>query len=415
MSIFNQTRDVNDAFFQPLAGLVAASAATRPCPELSDDKWVLLGLQRVLESVSSGRGFLQEHGPRFDGAPKTSNYFAALQTPRRLEVVQDVAAGLLSRGGFADRLSDVPELEKYECFALDGHWHQAAAHDARHNGAKVAVGHAYSLDLRGHQLRHLAAAEGVHEHDMSMLKRIKPTGLRQGVRKGRRVIIVYDKAGVDFDYWKRCRQECAVYFLSQPKEGMIFGWVASRNLDGQDPRNAGVIEDQEVMTRSGQLLRLIRYLEPGSGETFHFLTNEPDLPPGILVELYRRRWDVEKVFDQIKNKVEERKAWGTSLVAKAAQGQFVAITHNLLLLYERRLEEEHGVTNEAEDRRRAKRQAELDVNARASGRAVSSLLLKARKATQRSVKFIRWLRHALREKLSESTAVPRLRLLYATL
>ena len=31
----------------------------------------------------------------------------------------------------------------------------------------MAVGHFYSLDLRGHQLRHLAAGEGLHEHDMS--------------------------------------------------------------------------------------------------------------------------------------------------------------------------------------------------------------------------------------------------------
>lgn len=415
MTLSDQACDVNDAFFQPLTGLLAASSATRPCPELSDEKWIRLGLQRVLESVSSGRAFLQEHGPRFEGAPKPSNYFVALQTPRRLAVVQDVSAGLLSRGGFADRLSGLPELEKYECFALDGHWHQAAAHDARHQGAKVAVGHTYSLDLRGHQLRHLAAAEGLHEHDMRILKRIQPAGLRQGVPKGRRVIIVYDKAGIDFDYWKRCRQECAVYFLSRPKEGMIFGWLESRTIDRNDRRNAGVLEDQVVLTRSGQKLRLIRYLEPGSGETFDFLTNEPDLPPGVLVELYRRRWDVEKVFDEIKNKLHERKAWGTSLVAKAAQGQFVALAHNLLVLYERRLEREHGVTNEAEDRRRTSRQTELQANARVTGRAVSSLLLNARVATQRSVKFIRWLRHAIREKLTESTAVPRLRLLYAHL
>ena len=46
---------------------------------------------------------------------------------------------------------------------------------------------------------------------------------------------------------------------------------------------------------------------------------------------------------------------------------------------------------------------------------MSSLLLRARTTTQRSVKFIRWLRHAIREKLAESTAVPRLRLLYAQL
>jgi ABC-type Zn uptake system ZnuABC Zn-binding protein ZnuA len=139
-----------------------------------------------------------------------------------------------------------------------------------------------------------------------------------------------------------------------------------------------------------------------------------DLPAGVIVELYRRRWEVEKVFDEIKNKLNEKKAWATSLVAKAAQGQMVAITHNLMIIYEERLKQKHGVSNEAEDERRAERIKELKEKARKAGRDVSALLLSARRTTQRSVKFVRWLRHALRENLAEAHAVTRLTSLYAT-
>ncbi len=415
MTVFKNISNVSDAFFQPLSGLAAASPAARSCPELLDENWMRLGLQRVLESAPSGRGFLQEHGPRFEGTPKTSNYFASLQSERRLSVLQDVNLALLDSAKFEDRLAELPELRDYECFALDGHWHKAAAHDPRHDGVKMAVGHCYSLNLRGHQLRHLTAAEGLHEHDMSMLKRLRPGGLRHRVRKGLRVIIVYDKAGIDFKYWKRCRQECAVYFLSRPKEGMIFGCLESREIDRSDSRNAGVTQDLAIITREGLKLRLIYYVEPGTGQKFEFLTNEPDLPPGVLVELYRKRWEIEKVFDQIKNKLDERKAWGSGQVTRSAQGQFVALAHNLLLLYERRLEEEHGITNVAEDKRRARRQSALAEQAALMKRAIPTLLLTARSATQRSVKFIRWLRHAIRERLAEEAAVPRLRQLYAQL
>src|ERR1051325_8178880 len=68
-------------------------------------------------------------------------------------------------------------LNVYACFAADGHWHKAAVNDPRHDGSKMAVGHFYALNLRTHTLRHLAAGEGLHEHDMSALKRIKPKGL----------------------------------------------------------------------------------------------------------------------------------------------------------------------------------------------------------------------------------------------
>lgn len=415
MSADTHTRTVNEAFFQPLAGLVAASPHHRATLAFTDEQWVRLGLVRVLEAVPSGRALLQEHGPRLAALPSRSNYFYALAHERRRDLVRDVNLALLAKTPLPDRLAGIPELARYECFALDGHWHQAATHDPRHDGVKMAVGHFYSLDLRGHQLRHLAVGEGLHEHDMSVLKRLQPKGLRQGVPKGRRVLLVYDKAGIDFAYWKRCRHECAVYFLSRVKEGMVYDWVESRLVDRRDARNRGVREDRVVLTREGHKLRLIAYTEPERGQTYEFLTNEMDVPAGVLAELYRRRWDVEKVFDEIKNKLGEKQAWASSLVAKAAQGQLVALTHNLLLIYEDRLEREHGVSNEAEDRRRAQRLGILKQTARAAGREMSSLLLRARRATQRSVKFLRWLRHALRENLAEAHAVTRLAQLYASL
>ena len=54
------------------------------------------------------------------------------------------------------------------------------------------------------------------------------------------------------------------------------------------------------MTREGIALRIVTYLDPVGGETYEFLTHEPDLPPGVIVELYRHRWEGEKVFDEIK-------------------------------------------------------------------------------------------------------------------
>jgi len=408
---------VNQAFFEPVQGLTTTSRAFRPCPDFSDGDYLRLGVQRVLESSESGRAFLQEHGVRFENTPELGNYFAALRSDRRGEVIRDVNVALITaaHASLHDRLAEIPELAHYECFAGDGHWHKAAAHDPRHEGTKMAVGHFYSLDLRRHTLRHLAAGEGLHEHDMSALKRIKPKGLRQGVPKGKRVIIVYDKAGIDLAYWKRCRQECAVYFISRVKEKMVFDWLESVPVDQTDSGNYGVTEDRRVMSRDGHLLRIIFYTDPQSGEKYEFLTNEPDLPPGVIVELYRRRWEAEKTFDQIKNKLGEKKAWATSLVAKTAQAQFVAITHNLLLLYEQKLESQHGVSNQAEDQRRAKRTQAAVAESEKAGQCLSTLVTRARRATQRSVKFVRWVRQAIRDHAAEAVAVLRLTELYATL
>ena len=412
-----KTTTVNQAFFNPLEQALATAVSLWHCPEFSDAEWLRMGVQRVLEASESGRAFLQEHGLRFEQAPTYTNYFASLRSQRRGELAREVNLSLITtmEARLCDRLADIAELAGYACFAADGHWHKAAAHDPRHEGSKMAVGHFYSLNLRTHTLRHLAAGQGLHEHDMSALKRIKPQGLRQGVRQGTRVMIIYDKAGIDFGYWKRCRQECAVYFLSRVKENMVFEWVADRPWDRSDPRNRGVLVDCTVTSRDGHLLRLVLYQDAQSGKVYEFLTNEPDLPPGVVAELYRRRWEAEKVFDEVKNKLGQKKAWGTSLVAKEAQAQMIALTHNLLLCYEQDLEQRHEVTNTAEDQRRSQRIESAKQACAAMRWPISSLVVEARRATQRSVKFIRWLRHAIRDRLTEAIAVARLKALYAAL
>jgi len=417
MSLNLENQTVNETFFQPLNSLVARSVHTRPCPAVSDEQYVLLGVQRMLESSESGRGFLQEHGLRHEKPPAPANYFASLHSARRCAVLREVNHGVLTQANrqLPDRLADIPELAGYEVFAADGHWHKAAAHDPRHEGVKMAVGHFYSLNLRTHTLRHLATGQGLHEHDMSALKRVKPKGLRQGVPKGRRVLMVYDKAAIDFAFWKRCRQECAVYFLSRAKENQVLEWVESMDWDRADPRNHGVREDMRVRTRDGQELRLICYVDPLTGKAYEFLTNEMDLPPGVLAELYRRRLEVEKVFDQFKNKLGQKKAWGSSLVAKETQAQFLILTHNLMLIYEQGIQSRHGVENQAEDQRRNQRTAQMIKTAAKQGTPISTLVIETRRATQRSVKFIRWLRQSLRDQLTEATAVLQLKLLYAKL
>lgn len=411
------TTTVNEQFLQLLEQATAAAPSRRPCPEFSDETWIAMGVQRVLEATESGRAFLQEHGLRFQKAPRHDNYFASLRSPRRREVAREVSQSILLqvRSRVADRLAGIAELAGYACFAADGHWHKGAVHDPKHADRKMAVGHFYALDLRTHTLRHLAAGQGLHENDMSALKRIKPRGLRQEVPQGTRVLIVYDKAGLDFDYWDRCRRERAVYFLSRVKENMTFEWIADYPWNKSDARNHGIFLDCKVRSRQGHALRLILHQDALSGEVYEFLTNEPDLPPGVVAELYRRRWEAEKVFDEIKNKLGQKKAWGSTLEAKEAQALLITITHNLLLCYEQDLEQRYALENTAEDQRRQRRRQAAKRSGAKIGWPLPALVLQARRATQRSVKFIRWLRHALREKLTEAAAVLRLKQLYTSL
>lgn len=411
------TDSVSNLFYQPLHEAFPSLENRYPCPELDDELWLRIGVERVLHALPSGRAFLQEHALRFARLPKVSNYFESLKSARRADLAAEAAREVcaLAEASLADRLADIPELDGYRVFALDGHWVRGASHDPRDSSGKVATGHFYSLNLRHHTLRHLSVSEYAHENDLHALKRLQPKGLRHGTPKGHRTLVIYDRAAIDFAFWGRCRKECAIYFVSRVKEGMVLEYLYEAEWDRADPRNAGVLQDRRVHTTKGQALRVVRYREPVTGQEYEFLTNEPDLPPGVIVELYRRRWDIEKVFDELKNKLGQRQSWSSHPEGKRAQGQLVALTHNLLCLSAARIATEHSCRNDAEDRRRARRAARAEETAAKQGHGYSQLLKIAREATVHSVKFIRWLRGCLQSGATVADAVPILARSYAQL
>ena len=344
------------------------------------------------------------------------------KSARRLALVAEVSHGLATNLPVLDAplWKSLPELEAFEIYAGDGHFHAAAAHDRRasEDGLKYAVGHFFALNLRSHALAHLALADQLErkkEHDMRALKRTSLEALRQGAASGRKVLYVWDRAGIDFRQWHRWKQSGAVYFLSREKENMALEVIAQKAWERADPRNQGVLANELVATSQGVCVRRVRYRCALRGEEFSFLTSEQTLPPGVIAHLYRLRWEIEKTFDELKNKLGETKAWASSPEAKAMQAHFLCMAHNLMVRCEAELERVHGVRNEAELERRAQRLEKEERRLAKQNVALPVLVRTLQRLTQRSVKFIRWLRVQLFAQPHHAPAIAALRQLYATL
>lgn len=409
-------------FFAPALACLADARHHRLCPELPDADWLRLGVRRVLEERPSGRGFLQHLAAAGIEAPAHSLFFETLKSARRLALVAEVsnhlARSLPALG--ADFWGGVPELAGFDVYAGDGHFHAAAAHDPRDadDGIKYGTGHFFTLNLRSHALAHLGVADQAarkKEHDMRALKRLALAQLRQGAATGRKVLMVWDRAGIDFQQWHKWKHRGGLYFLSREKEGMKLEPIAENAWDRADPRNQGVLADELVATSQGVSVRRVRYRCAVRGEEFGFLTTECTLPPGVIAHLYRLRWEIEKVFDELKNKLGEIKAWASSANAKAMQANFLCLAHNLMLLCEAELERVHGVRNEAEIARRARRLAAEEGRLVLEKRTLPVLMRTFQRLTQRSVKFIRWLRVQLFGKPHHEPNIAALRQLFAVL
>ena len=411
---------VAQRFFLPLEQLLPLCHHLRPCPALPDRDWLRLLVHRVLHAVPSGRALLQEHAPACAVSAEVTTFFESLKSPRRLALVGELNHRLQSlvRQRQPDRLAAYPELDNFDVFAGDGHWHGAAVHDPLTQGTKHATGHFFGLNLRHGGVFHLAAADQVerlHEHDMRALKRVTLQTLSQGAPSGRQVLWVWDKAGIDFRQWHRWKHSAGIYFISRPKENMTRDVIGQQRWERDAPINQGIVDDVLVATSQGVAVRRVTYRNPVDGELFEFLTNEFELPPGLIAHLYRLRWDVEKVFDEFKNKLGQKKSWASSPTAKSIHAQLICLTHTLLLLFETAVVEVAGIRNLAEDARRENRLARVEASLAQTGERLPEAIRTFLRCTQHSVKLIRWLRSSLRQSTSCADALGRLRELYAKL
>ena len=424
------TSPVLSRLITPLADAYSGSQRRNDCRGIGDLDFLEAGVSRCISAVSSGRDFLQQHADNGRKDIERTLFFKALKSDRRLENLVSVNLNVTRLMGsrLADPFAEIGELASFDIYAGDGHFHEAACYDPhkvkkpkpakkKANGdrqkqaKKLQTGHFFILGMRDHHLRHHALAEprpgGGNEHDMHALKRVGAKALRFGAKVGRKVMIVWDRAGIDFGFWEESKR-LGIYFISREKANMKIEVIGLSDFDRDDSRNAGVIADDLVGPGGGgAMLRRVTYTD-AKGVTYKYLTTEMKLPAWVIVLLFKQRWDIEKVFDELKNKMLERKSWASGTTAKEMHANFTCLTHNLMMLLEDEIEKEDEIGNEPERQRKSKREKE----AKASGAGHVATMMQ--RVTVRSVKFVRWLRNFIYRETNWSDALARLAKIYST-
>ena len=410
--------EVRNQFLEPLLAVYHQATTIRRCPAESDWDWLTKGVDRVLSNVRSGRDFLQTFQLFWNREVQVGPYFETLASARRLGMAAECSA-LLRRRVDALRVSPLAAFESlapFDLYAGDGHYLEHATHDPLIGETRWPTGHFFALNLKSQSLFPLVLADLAarkKEHDLRALKRQGVALLRQGAGKGRTVLWVWDKAGVDFPFWQE-RKASGIYFLSLRKEGLCLAVEQARVIDVAQPINQGVTADRVVTDRRGIRVREITFCNPCDGEVYVYLTSELTLEPGLLALLYKTRWKIEKVFDETKTKLQEKKSWATTTTAKEMQAHFVAIVHNLLLLLQD-WQQQHGVENTAEIQRREKRLTQQQTELQKTGQTLPLIYTLLQRFTQATFKLIRWLRAHWHRPTSLTQALLQLRSLYARL
>ena len=175
---------------------------------------------------------------------------------------------------------------------------------ARFRSTKAAIKLHTLLDLRGPIPTMISISEGKRA-DVSILDELM---LEPGA------FYVMDRGYVDFARLYRFVLVGA-FFVTRAKANIQSSRLESRPVE----LGTGVRSDQVIwlslpksIAHYPDRLRRVSYRDPESGKTLIFVTNNFDLPPLTIAQLYKSRWRVELFFKWIKQNLRIKHFFGTS-------------------------------------------------------------------------------------------------------
>ena len=171
-------------------------------------------------------------------------------------------------------------------------------------------------------------------HDHTLLKDINiPSGS----------ILVFDKGYVDYKVYEEFSTK-EITYVTKLKDNAKYEGL--EELDIPDDSDSGIIKDEMIeiskRTPKGEpnithKSRRIAYWDDDKGKLMVFLTNSTELTAEEVVEIYKRRWQIESLFKQLKQNFQLRYFYGDSVNAIENQIWVVMIANLLLTVLQKRI------------------------------------------------------------------------------
>lgn len=166
---------------------------------------------------------------------------------------------------------------------------------------------------------------------------LKPPSLSKGD------IIAMDRAYIDYEKFEQLTEKQVIY-VTKMKKSLKYEILGDTIY--QTPEGVMEVRVQEVRftkkKQGGETIvhnaRIITYVDVRKHKLISLLTNDMEFDPSEIIEIYRRRWEIELLFKQIKQNFPLKYFYGESANAIKIQIWVTLIANLLLMVMQKQLQ-----------------------------------------------------------------------------
>ena len=166
---------------------------------------------------------------------------------------------------------------------------------------------------------------------------LKPSSLSKGD------IIAMDRAYIDYEKFEQLTEKQVIY-VTKMKKSLKYEILGDTIY--QTPEGVMEVRVQEIRftkkKQGGETIvhnaRIITYVDVRKHKLISLLTNDMEFDPSEIIEIYRRRWEIELLFKQIKQNFPLKYFYGESANAIKIQIWVTLIANLLLMVMQKQLQ-----------------------------------------------------------------------------